>query len=185
MRASRSTSLLVLPGGLAVGHAFGYFVAGLWYGAPSGEAIGHDYLGVLLRVAVPSLFTLVLRAFGRGARQGRPDGPRWATLAPQLVVAYVTVELIEHAQVGVEWTHALREPSLLWGVVGQLLVAAGAVLLLQAAHTAGGLFARAPRPRTRCLASPPRRAAAVDHVLGDVPARWASRRGPPTLSVAA
>ena len=180
MRTSRSTSLLLVPGGLAAGHAFGYFVAGLGDRAPAGEAIGHGYLGVLLRVAVP----LAAAALGLEAARPRSRTLSWAAFAAQLVALYLVIEIAEHASVGIGPADALAEPSTRWGVVGQLLVALAAVLLVRGAHTAGRLVAvAASRPPGPVPAAPRRlpRPVATIGVARDAAAGPAPPRGPPVV----
>jgi hypothetical protein len=195
MRTSRSTSLLLVPGGLAAGHAFGYFVAGLGDRAPAGEAIGHGYLGVLLRVAVPlAAAALGLEVAGGARRTDRTDGTdrtapvralSGAAFAAQLVALYLVIEVAEHAGVGIGPADALAESSTRWGVVGQLVVALAAVLLVSGAHTAGRLVAVAAtsRPPGPAPAAPRRlpRPVATIGVPRDATAGRAPQRGPPVV----
>jgi hypothetical protein len=189
MRTSRSTSLLLVPGGLAAGHAFGYFVAGLGDRAPAGEAIGHGYLGVLLRVAVPLAAAALGLEVAGGARRAEGTAPAralsGAAFAAQLVALYLVIEVAEHAWVGIGPADALAESSTRWGVAGQLLVALAAVLLVRGAHTAGRLVAVAAtsRPPGPVPAAPRRlrRPVATIGVPRDAAAGRAPPRGPPVV----
>lgn len=180
MRRSALWALLLLPCGLAAGHALGYWATGASGWTPS-LTTGHGYLGDLTALAVPFTAAVLLRAFASGTRrQALPV--RVGPLAVMQVLLYVAVELAEHLGAGMSPARALAEPSMLFGALAQLVIAAGLWLALRLVHRAGeAVSATRARPRVRRV----------------LPSRWVSstpawatpivdggslsRRGPPRL----
>jgi hypothetical protein len=177
MRTPR-TSLLLLPGGLALGHAFGYVVAG--DGHHRAEAVGHGWLGVLVRLAVPLALGALAWSFLGGARELSRRDLRWQRLALQQMALFLAVEVLEHGLAGYGPAHVLHAPTTLWGVVGQVLAAYFVTQAVGAAYAAGRRVApRRPTapPRTAVRRFP--RPAAARAVARDVAATWALLRAPP------
>lgn len=180
MRRSALWALLLLPGGLAAGHTLGYWATGASGWAPS-LTTGHGYLGDLTNLAVPFTAAVVLRVFTSGTR--RQTLPvRLGPLAALQVLLYVAVELAEHLGAGVSAGAALAEPSMLFGSLAQILIAAAVWLALRLVHRAGEAVsaARARPPARRALPSrwvisTPTCATPI------VDAGSLSRRGPPWL----
>lgn len=177
----RLWSLMLLPGGVAAGHALGYSAAAVAGSTPLIDG-DHGYLTVMFRLAVPFTLLVLARAFLSGARDELPP-VRLPALAAQQAALFVAIEVAEHALSGIGPARTLTEASLLLGVVAQVLVAAGLVALVGWMRRAGELVAAVgrtepgPRPtslwalRACCVVSP-----------GVVV--WSlSRRGPPIHSV--
>jgi len=175
MRSSRVWSLSLLPGGLALGHLLGYAAAQAQGETPS-LAGGHGYVHGLLVLAVPLSLAALARVGLSGARGERlPLG--FSSLAAQQIVAYVALEVLEHATAGIDPLTSLREPTMLWGIVGQLLVAAGVALVARGVAAATGLV----RPRRCPVTGRPTswRVPVWAAVATVVPVSSLSRRGPP------
>ena len=177
MRPSRLWSLLLLPGGLAAGHALGYAGARLVGSTPSisGE---HGYLGALLCLGIPFSLAVLARAVVAGTRTERAP-IRFGTLAVAQVICFAVIEVAEHASVGIDPGAAVREMSFVLGVAAQLAVAWFVCAVVRAAHRVAAKVAR------RRTAAPARRA--QPSLLVDVcVARFSvamsslSRRGPPS-----
>ena len=171
---------MLLPGGLTLGHAFGYLVAG--DGHHASEAVGHGWFGVLVRLAVPLAVGALVWSFAGGARCIEPAGLRWQRLALQQMGLFLVVEVVEHGLAGFGPLHVLHAPT-----------------------TCGASSGRSPRPgwspppcgpptppvaawsRPGRLAPPPPpartfpRPAAARAVTRDVAATWALLRAPPVV----
>jgi hypothetical protein len=121
VRPSRLWSLLLLPGGLAAGHALGYAGARLVGSTPSidGE---HSYLGALLCLGIPFSLAVVARAILAGTRT-EVAPVRFGILAIAQVLCFAIIEIAEHASVGIDPGTAVRELSFVLGVLAQLAVA--------------------------------------------------------------
>lgn len=125
-------TLLLLPGGLAAGHLLGYAAVRAQGLEPSLET-GHTYMHGLGALAAPLTLAALFRIGVSGARRERlPVG--FVGLALQQVLAYVVVEVVEHAAAGIGPTASLHEPTMLWGIVAQLTVAAVVSLLARGVH---------------------------------------------------
>lgn len=176
VRPSRLWSLLLLPGGLAAGHALGYAGARLVGSTPSisGE---HGYLGALLCLGIPFSLAVVARAVVAGTRTERAP-IRCSTLAVAQVLCFALIEVAEHASVGIDPTAAVREMSFVLGVLAQLAVAWLVCAVVRAANRVAAKVAR------RRTAVPARRSPPVP-ILDVCVARFSvamsslSRRGPP------
>jgi hypothetical protein len=181
MRPPR-TSLLLLPAGLTLGHAVGYLVGGRGH-HEAAPVVGHGYLAVLVRLAVPLAAGALGAAFAGGARRRDVWAPRWDALALQLAGLFLVVEVAEHALAGVGPAHVLHAPTTLWGLVGQALAAWVVTALVRVAHRAGRRVAGGGRQRAPHRAAPrrfPRPAA--DRAAGRDAATWVSLRAPPTAA---
>ena len=183
VRPSRVWSLLLLPGGLAAGHALGYSGAELVGSTPSinGE---HGYLGALLCLGLPFALAVVWRAVLAGTRAERSP-VRPSTLALAQVASFAAIEIIEHARAGIGPATSMREASFVLGVLAQLAVAWTVCALIRAANRVGAKAAE--RRRRRVDVSAPRSSAWV----GSCVPRFAvavsslSRRGPPGTQITA
>lgn len=177
VRPSRVWSLLLLPGGLALGRLLGYWASEVVGSTPSinGE---HGYLGVLLCIGLPFALAVLLRSVLAGTRAERPP-IRPSTLVLAQVVAYAAIEITEHAWAGIEPASSVREASFVLGVLAQLTVAWIACALIRLANRVGATAGRRRRTSVEvpapCASLPvgtriPRFAVAVSSL---------SRRGPP------
>jgi hypothetical protein len=178
MPARVAWSVLLLPGGMAVGHVLGYRLAALW-GAPApAPTAGHGYLQALLLLAAPFLTIVLVRSFLGGARAGGITPIRFASLAAAQIGLYVAVELTEFAAAGIDPLAALVEPSLVIGVVAQVIVAAVLSTFARAAHRAGAWFAATVPAPTLHPTRPWRPESELPN--GFLVSVWSlSRRGPP------
>lgn len=183
VRPSRVWSLLLLPGGLALGHALGYSGAELIGSTPSinGE---HGYLGTLLCLGLPFALAVVGRAVLAGTRSEQSP-VRPSTLALAQVSAFAAIEIVEHARAGIGPATCLREASFVLGVLAQLAVAWLVCALIRAANR---VAAKAVGRRRRSTDAPmPTSTATAD--LGiprlAVAVSSLSRRGPPRASLVA
>lgn len=177
MRSSRLWSLMLVPGGVAAGHALGYGGAAL-AGSPPAVAGGHGYLDAMFRLAVPFTLVVLARAFLSGARQELPP-VRFRRLAVPQLALFTAVELVEHAAAGIGPAQSLRELSLVLGAVAQLLVAAALVRLVRWMRRAGELVAAARQAPSRRAAAVPRRPGGGVVPVPVVAVSSLSRRGPP------
>lgn len=180
MRRSALWALLLLPGGLAVGHMLGYWAASASGSAPS-LTTGHGYLGDLRTLAVPFTAAAALRVFASGTRcEALPV--RLGPLATMQVLLYVAVELAEHVGAGISAATALTEPSMLFGALAQLLIASSLWLGLRLVHRAGEAISAA-RARLHVRRARPARWVISTVAWGTpvVDAGSLSRRGPPVL----
>lgn len=180
MRMPRTT-LMLLPGGLTLGHAFGYLVAGGGHHGP--EAVGHGWFGVLVRLAVPLAVGALAWSFAGGARCVEPADLRWQRLALQQMGLFLVVEVVEHGLAGYGPEHVLHTPTTLWGVVGQVAAAWLVTVAVVAAHAAGRRVVPArrqapPVPPARRFPRP----AAARAVARDAAATWALLRAPPVVA---
>lgn len=177
MGKHRLWSLLLLPGGVAAGHALGYGAAGLLGASPSIDD-GHGYLAVMFRLAVPFTLAVLARAFLSGARAELPP-VRFAALAVQQVLVFTAIEVVEHALAGIGPAASLTEASLWLGIAAQLVTAGALVALVAWMRRAGELVAtRRParlRPRPAAAGNLP----ASSYVVPGVVVWSLSRRGPP------
>lgn len=180
MRTSRLWTLLLLPVGLAAGHLLGYAAAQAQGHAPS-LTDGHDYVGILLLLAVPLSLLAMARVAVSGVRQERsPVG--FTALALQQVAAYVAIEVLEHAAAGISPLTSLREATLVWGIVAQLVVAAVVAFLVRAVRTAARRLSIDRDPMGHGHRPTWGLAGYVGELV--IVAVWSvSRRGPPLLSV--
>jgi hypothetical protein len=181
MRSSRLWSLMLVPGGVAAGHALGYSAAELAGSSPAVPG-GHGYLDVLFRLAVPFTLVVLARAFLSGARHELPP-VRFSRLAALQVALFAVVEIVEHGAAGIGPAQALGELSLVLGIAAQLLVAGALVRLVHWMRRAGELVAaarQAPRRRTAPVLRPSGTAVAVVPVVA---VSSLSRRGPPPTLV--
>lgn len=177
VRPSRLWSLLLLPGGLAAGHALGYAGARLVGSTPtiSGE---HSYLGALLCLGIPFSLAVIARAVVAGTRTERAP-IRFSTLAVAQVLCFAVIEVAEHASVGIDPAAAVREMSFVLGVLAQLAVA---WLVCAVVRVANRVAAKVARRR----ATVPSRRAQPALVADLCVARFSvamsslSRRGPPS-----
>ena len=170
--------LLLLPGGLAAGHALGYW-ATVNTGATPSMFTGHGYLTTLAVLAVPLSVIVLIGAFVSGVRSRRaPVG--FVELAAQQSLAYVVIEVLEHQAAGIDPAQSLAEPSLAFGVVAQVLVAAAATLVVRLVRRAGTVVAggSSRHPRQRRPRSGWRRETPEAFTF-PVATSSLSRRGPP------
>ena len=177
----RLWSLLLLPGGVAAGHALGYSTAAFAGSAPLIEG-EHGYLDLMFRLAVPFTLVVLARAFLSGARDELPP-VRLPPLAAQQVALFVAIEVVEHALNGIGPARTLTEASLLLGVVAQVLVAAGLVALVGWMRRAGELVAAVGRGGHGRRSMAPWALRACSVVSPGVVVWSLSRRGPPVRAV--
>lgn len=172
---------MMLPGGLAAGHAIGYQAAA--HAGASATTGGHGYLGQLSLLAVPLTLAVLVRAVVAGIHHELAP-LRFRSLAAHQVALYVGVELVEHALSGTDPMSALVERSLLLGVVAQLIVAAGFALVVQALRRLGVAVAAAT-PRMVGARRPHRPWPVVTSLDGRplLALVCAPRRGPPSRSI--
>jgi len=170
-------TLLLIPGGMAAGHVVGYALSAA-LGASPIVGSHHGYVGDLFFVAVPLTFAVLVRAFVSGLRDELPP-VRFTALALAQAALFLSVELSEHAAVGIGAWDTLREPAVLCGLAGQLLVAWLIVMVVRASHRVG-LIVGAPRP-TPSYAHEHRRWGRSVALRGSLGVSvWSlSRRGPP------
>src|SRR5690606_20720786 len=119
MRALRWWSLLLVPGGFVAGHELGYQAAAA-LGSALDASGGHGYLGLVVTVGVPFAFAPLTRSFLAGLRDQRPP-VRYRTLALAQLALYLTVELAEHAAVGLDPAATLSRPAVALGLLAQPL----------------------------------------------------------------
>ena len=171
-----------MPGGVAAGHVLGYGAAGLVGATPSLTG-GHGYLDVLLRLGVPFTLAVLARAFLSGARAELPP-VRYRHLAALQVGVFAAVEVGEHALAGIGPGRSLVEASFWLGILAQLLVAGGLVVLTawmrRVGEAVAGGHERARLRTTRPIPRPLRSLVAVPAI---VPVGTLSRRGPPVVVV--
>jgi hypothetical protein len=180
VRPSRLWSLLLLPGGLAAGHALGYAAARLVGSTPSisGE---HSYLGSLLCLGVPFSLVVIARAVVAGARTERAP-IRCSTLSVAQVLCFAVIEVAEHASVGIDPAAAVREMSFVLGVLAQVAVAWLVCAVVRAANRVAAKVAR----RRAAVSTRGNQPPLVMHLCV---ARFAvamsslSRRGPPASAL--
>lgn len=176
VRPSRLWSLLLVPGGLAAGHALGYAAARLVGATPSIDG-GHGYIEVLSCLAIPFTLAVVGRSVLAGVRAELAP-VRFGLLAVLQVAGFASIEVLEHASVGIGPSTSLREASLLLGVLAQVGVAWLICALLRAANR---VAARVLGRRRASLRHEPVRAVChevcVPHLA--VAMSSLSRRGPP------
>lgn len=176
MRPSRLWSLLLLPGGLATGHALGYAGARVVGATPSLEG-GHGYIEGLFCLAVPFTLAVLGRAVLAGTRTELAP-VRFGLLASLQVACFVGVEVAEHASAGIGPSSSLREASLLLGVLAQIGVAWLVCALIRAANRVAARIATRTSDRRR--RSPQPILLPVDWVAAfAVAVSSLSRRGPP------
>lgn len=155
----------------------GYALAGMLGAAPVVGA-HHGYIGDLFFVAVPLTVAVLVRAFLSGMRDELPP-VRLSHLALAQIGLFLSVELIEHAAVGIGAWATLTEPAVLCGLAGQLIVAWLIVLVVRASHKVGSIVGT-PRPTPSYAHERHRwgRSVALRESLGI--SVWSlSRRGPP------
>lgn len=133
----------MIPGGMAAGHVAGYALSRA-FGASPIIGAHPGYVGDLFFVAVPLTLAVLVKAFLSGLRHELPP-VRFATLALAQVGLFLSVELSEHWSFGVGASDTLKEPAVLCGLAGQLLVAWLIVMVVRASHRVGMLVG-APRP---------------------------------------
>ena len=122
VRRSTLWSLLLIPGGLSLGHAIGYWATHQTGHQPSLPGT-HSHIDMLAAAAVPFALPVLIRAFVSGRRRELAPA-RFGPLAVQLVSLYVVAEVVEHLARGVDVTTTLTEASLILGVLAQVAVAA-------------------------------------------------------------
>ena len=168
---------MLLPAGLYLGHALGYWATEEVGSSPT-MVTGHGYLSGLAGLAVPFTLAVLARATLAG-RRGELVPVRFRVLAAQQVVLFVAVEVVEHAANGIGAASSLRETSLLLGAAAQLLVAGAFWALTRILHRVGEALRSAPTPLSRAgSASAP--ATGWTPELS-VALSSLSRRGPPLL----
>ena len=179
VRPSRLWSLLLLPGGLAAGHLIGYAVVRAQGGVPSLNT-GHGYLHTLGMLAVPFTAAALLRIGVSGAR-GERLPVSFTRLAVQQVLAYMAVELVEHAAAGISPSVSLRESTMIWGIAAQVAVAAAVSLVVRGVSRAGRRLVLRGRVGWLSIISAPARhdQPAAGAVTPSVALSSLSRRGPP------
>jgi hypothetical protein len=177
MPARVAWSVLLLPGGMAIGHVLGYRLAALW-GAPAPAPTGgHGYLQALLLLAAPFVTIVLVRSFLGGARAGITP-IRFVSLAAAQIGLYMAVEVTEFAAAGISPLASLVEPSLVIGVLAQVIVAGLLSTFARAAHRAGAWFA-ATTPAPALHPTQPWRPESQP-TNGFMVSVWSlSRRGPP------
>jgi hypothetical protein len=176
MRQRWLWSLLLLPGGVAAGHALGDAAAALAGSTPSvgGE---HAYLTWMFRLGVPFTVAVLGRAFVSGARSELPP-VRGAWLTVQMVGLFATIEVLEHLHAGIGPAHSLTEASFVLGLAAQALVAVALAGLVRWMRRVGELAAARRRPPVRRRGTQVRALRSSDVVAGVVTSSL-SRRGPP------
>lgn len=176
VRPSRLWSLLLVPGGLAVGHAVGYGGARLLGVTPSIQG-SHGYLEALLCLAIPFSLAVLGRSVLAGARTELAP-VRFGLLAAAQVTGFVAIEVLEHASVGIGPSASLREATLLLGVLAQIGVAWLVCAVLRAAsRVAARVLGRRPAPARRHEVAPARPVVCTPRL--PVAVSSLSRRGPP------
>lgn len=135
VRLPRVWTMLLIPGGMAAGHVVGYAMARA-IGATPAVTAHHGYVGDLFMVAVPLTAMVLVRAFVSGMRDESPP-VRFTSLALAQVLLFLSVELLEHAAVGIGAGATMTEATVLCGIVGQLLVAWLIVAIVRASYRAG------------------------------------------------
>jgi hypothetical protein len=170
-------SLLLLPGGLAVGHALGYAGAELLGSTPSinGE---HGYLGALLCLGLPFALAVVGRAIAAGTR-AEQSPVRPSTLAVAQVLAFAAIEITEHARAGIGPIACLRELSFVLGVLAQLVVAWLVCALVRAANRVAAKVSERRRHTIHAAATTSSAGSDVCVSRLAVAVSSLSRRGPP------
>jgi len=135
-------------GGVAVGHVLGYALA-----QPDPElraahlaATGHGSFGLLACVAGVAALVAVAGVAWRAATGRDHRGPALGRLAAIQPLAFALVELAER---GFSVPAAVRDPSVLVGLVLQVVVAAALAHLVRGVVRAAGLLARRPPPPAR------------------------------------
>lgn len=170
----------MLPAGTIAGHAASYLLSGR---RPHGGV--HGYLDFACwPVALAALGAL---AWFAGSRQGARWTPRSLPFAAAQVGLFLFQEVVEGLVDGRGPGASLAAPTVRYGVVVQLVLAVGMVLLTRVA-VAGGARLRAAtlgrpawRPKHPAVLPP----AAECRRVGMVVASPVSERGPPTLLVSA
>lgn len=177
VRWPRLWTLLLIPGGMAAGHVVGYALAAA-LGASPVVGSHHGYVGDLFFVAVPLTAAVLVRAFLSGLRDERAP-IRFTLLALAQMGLFLSVELFEHAAVGIGAWATLTEPAVLCGLAGQLIVAWLIVMVVRASHQVG-LIVGAPRPTPERPHERHRWGRSIERRVSLGVSVWSlSRRGPP------
>lgn len=178
MAPSRLWSLLLVPGGLAAGHALGYRAA-LVLGSDPAVAGGHGYLQGMLCLAVPFTLAVLGRALLAGTRS-QVSPVRFGSLATAQVMLFLAIEVAEHAAAGVPPSVSLRETTTVLGLAAQVVVAWLIGRVMRSVTAAAERVAAATRdlPRPRAI---PRRPRTHARVTPCVATPSLSRRGPPVV----
>lgn len=173
MTPSSRPSLLLLPGGLLVGHGLTALALGSMQhteGWPAGTFEG------LVCLSIPLALAALVHAFLAGIR-GQVTPIRWAPLAGLQVALFLVIELIEH-EASTTTTGLLVVVA---GVVGQVTAAAVMYLLVRGAESIG----RRTRERSTRVhedENMDRRWATPSRVRATVRPRSHLRRGPPVAA---
>ncbi|MGH9178967.1 MAG: hypothetical protein ACRD0N_10490 [Acidimicrobiales bacterium] len=165
----------LVPVGTVAGHAAGYLLAG--QDASFAGDHGHLRPATWLTAAV----AVLALGWVAAARDGLARRPRLVALAAAQSGLFLALEAAEHLAAGHSPAHLLHEPSLRWGLVAQLAMAAVVVLATVAARSAGQRARALLSPPARPPAAPPSvvlrpRAALRPALLAVSPA---TERGPP------
>lgn len=174
MHSSRSWSLLLLPGGLVVGHGASYAL-GAAVGGGGRSRGGHGFLEPLLCLSVPLSLGVFARALIAGLR-AELVSTRFRQVAPMQAVLFAVIELLEHG----DTPGTTRAIWMLVGLVAQVAAAALLCAVVRAA-TAAGAGLRKRRLCAPARAGLPRRAITAGRTLPQLSVALGSlsRRGPP------
>lgn len=176
--ANLAWGLLLLPGGLGLGHVLGYRMTEGLGGALS-VSTGHGYLGQLGVLAVPLTLAVVARAFVAGTR-GEPLPVRFGVLATQQVLLFLAIEVLEHATVGITPASSLGEISLIVGSATQVTIAAAFCWFVRLVSRVGAAVAGSSATRPTHRTSVPRcQPTRRSHPAMTIDLAAVSRRGPP------
>ena len=178
-RRRRLIAALLLPGGLLVSHSAAYGLAGA---DPRGIGHGGPLHGdTTLLVVLAAVAALLAGALG-----SRSTGPRRCAgllgrVGIALAATYAVMEVGERAAHGIPVADAVREPTLWYGFVVQLVVTAVAILIVWVGRQIAARARARLRPETRPVppASPLPRWVPLPLWPSGV-----SRRGPPLQFVA-
>lgn len=147
-------------------------------GSASAAASSHSYLAALGYTAGPLAVAVFVRTLLAGRHVAGPViRLRW--LVTQQVVAFVVVELLEHATTRIGPFATVTEASFVWGLLAQVFVATGIYLLLRAVVFVGERLAVRARVAWPDV-EPIRNVHHCSLAWSAVPLSSLSRRGPPT-----
>lgn len=168
---------MLVPVGVLASHGIGYLMAHPEAAERHQALEHHSHLPLLGVAAIPAAAAALVWAVMAGRHGRRPDLRLLPVVASQSV-AFVVLELVEHAAAQTGVGGALAEPGLWCGLLAQVLVAWGAIGLCRVGARIGAALGR--RTQLVIAGRPP---------LAPLPtSRWdqrrplaspASRRGPP------
>ncbi|QYG94343.1 hypothetical protein HC251_24750 (plasmid) [Iamia sp. SCSIO 61187] len=177
MSTVRRRHLMVLPGGLVVGHLAASVLTGHQPAAELGEW-GSILLQALLCVGLPLAGWAGLAAARDGWR-GRATATGPLALIVQQVLAFVGLDLIEHALTGTDPWSAAQSGRFWVAVAAHAAAGALAWVVLRLASRLGRTLARLRRGRCEAWAAVPADLVARAMAAQIVALSSLSRRGPP------